>query len=89
MGCFVKLLPTLKIDEFSLCFIQFKSNGYYPGLDVLHGSPMIAVLSSSDDALLSLLVFLFYGLKVFLIEWSSAKPFRDGDSGTISDSVEA
>ena len=50
---------------------------------------MTAMVSSSDGALLSLLVFLFSCLKVPLIEWSSAKLFRVNESGTISDSVEA
>ena len=50
---------------------------------------MIAMVSSSDGTLLSLLVFPFSGLKVLLIEWSSAKSFRISESGTISDNGEA
>ena len=50
---------------------------------------MIMMVSSSNDALLSLLVLLFSGLKILLIECPSVKQFRVSDSGTISDSVEA
>ena len=44
---------------------------------------MIVIVSSFDDALLSLLVFLFSGLRVLLIEWWVS------ESGTILDSVKA
>ena len=50
---------------------------------------MIAMVSSSNGDLLSLMVFVFSGLKVLLIEWSSVKSFRVNESGTISDSADA
>ena len=46
---------------------------------------MMAIVSSYDGVSL----FLFSGLKVPLIEWSSVKPFRVNESGKILDSVES
>ena len=49
---------------------------------------MIAMVLTSDGHLLSLLVYVFSGLKVLLLEWSSAKLFRVSEPGTILDSVQ-
>ena len=64
----VKLLPTPKVDGFSLFFIQFEFYCFHPGFWCLD---------------------VFDGLKVLLIEWSSAKPLRVSESGTILDSFKA
>ena len=89
MGCFVKLLLAPKIDAFGLCLICFEFYSFHPGLESCMDLSMIAIMSSSDGDLLSLLVFVFSGLKVLLIEWSSVKPFRVLESSTILESVKA
>ena len=83
------MLPPPKIDEFSLCFIPFQFYSFHPGLDVMHGFFHDGNGVVFWWCFINFLVLVISGFKVLLIEWSSTKPLRVSESGTISDSVEA
>ena len=86
-GALVELLPASKVDEFSLCFVQFEFTASIQALMSCMDFSMMAMVLLSGGVLLALLVLIVSGLKILLIEWSSAKPLRVNESDTILDSV--
>ena len=89
MGSLVKLLPAAKVDKFGFALFSLSFTASIQALISCRDFSMIAMVLLSGGVLLALMVFVVSGLKVLLIELSSAKPLRVSESGTISDNVEA
>ena len=91
-SCFGKLMFSTEVDELCLGFIEFEASqaSVHDLMSSMEFCIIVMVLSSSVcTELLFVFGFGTVGLNDFLIEWSSAKPFRVNDFGTISLSVDA
>ena len=86
--CFGKLLSSTKVDKLCLDSLSLSLTASIHDLMSSKDFSMIVMVSSSSVCVEIPFPFGIAGLNDFLIEWSSAKPFKVNDFGTISLSVD-